>query len=124
MTGKIGGVVDAAGLAAALATGHEADEACRLELAQGAQLRHTSEAGPVEHFQHIYSIRIDHLRRKGIRFVGEDAVERLTASGHEQVRVAGVHGSDNFVVFLAPDEDRVVATIGVEGSVANPDFDW
>jgi hypothetical protein len=34
---------------------------------------------------------------------------RLAASGFDEVRLTGVHGQDDFVVFLAPDHDAVVA---------------
>jgi hypothetical protein len=72
----------------------------------------------------IYTRRVEHLRRTGIRFVGDDVVERIRASPYASLRAVGVHGHDNFTLFLAPLEDEVVATIGVDGAVANQDFEY
>jgi hypothetical protein len=109
-------------LIATLDTEHPADQACRQELASGARLGAPSGEAPAAHFVEIYARRIRHLRSKGTRFVGEDLVERINISPHATLRVAGVRGRDNFTIFLAPTQDEVVATIGVDGAVANQDF--
>jgi len=115
-TAHDGGVVDSVELAAALATGNPADEACREELLNGASLQSASSPGPIALFRDRYSLLLAELREKGIRFTGEDALARLAASGYDEVRITGVHGQDDFVVFLAPDDDAVVATIGIDGA--------
>ncbi len=112
-------------LIAALDTGQPADEACRQELAAGAWLSSPSPGHQsASHFVGIYTRRIEHLRRKGIRFTGDDVVQRINASPYSSLRAVGVHGQDNFTVFLAPEDDEVVGTIGVDGAVANQDFEF
>jgi hypothetical protein len=109
-------------LMTALATGHAADEACRQELASGASIRLSGATVSVSNLASVYARRVDHPRSLGIRLSGDDVVRRLTESGQAEVRIAGVHGADNFAIFLAPDTDQVVASIGVDGSVANTDY--
>lgn len=111
-------------LVAALNTGHPADEACRQELASGALLIGPSGGQPVANVAGIYSRRVEHLHSKRIRFIGDDVVTRINASPYAHLRAAGVHGHDNFTIFLSPHDDEVVATIGVDGAVANQDFVW
>lgn len=115
-------------LAEALATGHPADEACRAEVVAGARVRLLGTSGGGNDkawFVWLYGTRVEHLQRIGARFLGADVAERLAACNYEQVRIASVHGADNFVVFLAPQDPVIVATLGVDGSLANPDFtDW
>jgi hypothetical protein len=109
-------------LIAGLDTGRPADEACRRELVAGAWLHELSSTAPAAHFVTIYARRVKHLRARGIRFVGDDVVEKISTSPHAELRVVGVHGQDNFTIFLAPLTDEVVATIGVDGAVANQDY--
>jgi hypothetical protein len=92
-------------------------------LLRGATAELHADTGPVAGLLAIYARRVEHLRSRGIRFVGDDVVQRLRDSNAYAVRLAGVHGTDNYVVFLAPSEERVLACIGVDGAVANPDFE-
>jgi hypothetical protein len=109
----------------ALATGHAADEACRQELASGASMRLSGAMRSTSDLASIYARRVAHLRSRGIRFPGDDVARRLIESDQTQVRIVGVHGADNFAIFLASDADEVVASIGVDGGVANSGFtDW
>jgi hypothetical protein len=84
--------------------------------------RTTPTAGPTN----IYRRRVAHLRTKGSRFVGDDVADRLTNSGISEVGIIGVRGRDNYTVFLNSDDLGVVIGIGigVDGAVANQDFDW
>jgi hypothetical protein len=111
-----------AALIAALATGNPADQACRQALIEGATFDAHEGTVPVDNLAVIYARRVEHLRANGTRFVGDDVVERLRLSQYRAVRLTGVNGADNYVVFLSPDDDHVVGSIGVDGAVANPDF--
>ena len=67
----------------------------------------------------IYRRRADHVAAIGLPTLGfREAVQRLEETPHETLRLAGMEGAKGYpwcVVFLAPDEPAVVASLAVLG---------
>jgi len=102
-----------------------ADAACRVALQEGAIASLPGEAVAISSLVPIYSRRLDHLRSKGTRFIGGDAIDRLRNSGADEVLITSVHGArDTFVVFITPDKTAVAGCVGIDSAVANQDFTW
>lgn len=67
----------------------------------------------------IYRRRGDHVRRIGLPTLGfDETVEKLEATGHEQLTAAlgtGPGGHPSCIAFLSPDLSEVVAAVAVLG---------
>lgn len=99
------------------------DEACRAEILAGASVDFTPDrTNSVANLVVIYRRRVEHLRERGIRFAGDDLVDRLLSADCQDARIAAVAGGDNYFVFLASGQPVVIGTIGVDGAVANREF--
>src|SRR5262249_7444194 len=98
---------------------------CKDALEQGAVFLPPGEPGDTAHFIVIYERRARHVADRGIDAIGfDDAVNRLQAVGGS-VRIGQVHTEQfNYAVFVDAADPIVVACLGVDASVANPDWDY
>jgi len=73
------------------------------------------------HVATIYRRRASHVARIGLPTLGfDEAAQQLTATEHRTLRLIGIEaagGHPSCVVFLAPDEPTVIASLAVLGPV-------
>jgi hypothetical protein len=101
----------------------EAVAVCLAALAEPDATVHAdwSDVGPVptSNLLTIYRRRADHIEAIGLPTLGfREAAQRLEETPHENLRLAGIEGAKGYprcVVFLAPDEPAVVASLAVLG---------
>lgn len=101
----------------------EAVASCLAALDEPDALVHTDwlDQGPAHtaNLLTIYRRRADHVEAIGLPTLGfREAVQRLEETSHETLRLAGVEGAKGYpwcVLFLAPDEPAVVASLAVLG---------
>lgn len=72
-----------------------------------------------------YRRRVEHLNKRGHRFVGDDIAHRLEHAGPAETRIALIHRSEwNGFVFLDSDLGSIFGCIAADASLGNPDFAW
>ena len=116
---------DREALISALTADRSADVACKGALTLGAVFRPPGEPIDTAPVITIYERRVRSLAEKGIRSIGlDDLVDRLRAAG-SLVRAGQVHSAEfNYVMFFDATDPVVVACLGVDASVANPEWDY